>query len=183
MQVTKTGPLAQHQAQHLSPADGFTLMEVLVAILILAIGASGIVTMQMHAMRMTQESGFLLSASQLATELAERMHEHTVEDYLFAFDTTADGATDTNTATDCYHTTCYPSMLASFTLSDWQTTLQQRLPRARATVCRDQASTSTDAPPRWDCDQQPGSALVIKIGWATRSHSSEVPGLIFVLGN
>jgi type IV pilus assembly protein PilV len=183
MRVINTGPFAQHRAQQPPPTDGFTLMEVLVALLILAIGASGIITMQMHAMRMSQESGFLLSASQLATELAERMHEHSAENYLFAFSTAADGTADANMATDCYHTACSPSMLASFTLNDWQTTLQHRLPKARATVCRDHVSTNTDAPPRWDCDQQPGSALVIKIGWATRSHSSEAPGLVFVLGN
>lgn len=182
MLVPTIGTPTCYQPSALSRANGFTLMEVLVAILILAMGASGVITMQMHAMRMSQESGFLLSASQLAAELAERMHTQQIDDYLFTFDSAANSTKVSGSAGDCYRNACDSSMLASFTISDWQTTLEQRLPQARATICRDQASTSIDTPPRWDCDQHPGSALVIKIGWTARSHSRDVPGLVFVTG-
>ena len=73
-------------------------------------------------------------------------------------------------------------MMASFTISDWQHTLEQRLPQARARVCRDQPPADIDAPPRWDCDQLSDSALIIKIGWTSRSHSNQIPALVFVTG-
>jgi len=155
---------------------GFTLIEVLTAILILTLGAGGIVTMQVHAQRMTQESGFQTSATQLAAELAERMREQPADAYLFSFQAVSEGSS--TPAADCHRNACDPASMASFVLSDWQQQLQQQLPQARATVCRDNPADTQ----RWECDQQGSSAVVIKIGWSGRTQHSEAPGVVLVTG-
>ncbi|MES2933828.1 MAG: type IV pilus modification protein PilV, partial [Pseudomonadota bacterium] len=52
---------------------GFTLIEVLVSVFVLALGVIGAAGMQLTAMSTSQQSGSQTLALQLATELAENM--------------------------------------------------------------------------------------------------------------
>jgi len=140
------------------------------------LGAGGIATMQLHAQRMTQESGFLTSATHLAAELAELMREQAIDAYLFTFQAQVDSTSAPTT--DCRRYACDPSTMASFLISDWQQRLQQQLPQARATVCRDNPADTQ----HWECDQQGSSAVVIKIGWSGRTQRSATPALVLVTG-
>src|SRR5690242_4814137 len=52
---------------------GFALTEVLVAVLVLALGVIGAAGMQLSALRAHQQSGMQTAAIELATEMADKM--------------------------------------------------------------------------------------------------------------
>lgn len=61
---------------HTAPARaqcGFSLIEVLVALLLVALGVLGAAALQLNALRFTQDSAYRVQASLLATDLLERM--------------------------------------------------------------------------------------------------------------
>ncbi|GGE47969.1 type IV pilus modification protein PilV [Halopseudomonas oceani] len=55
------------------PQCGFSLIEVLVALLLVALGVLGAAALQLNALRFTQDSAYRVQAGLLATDLLERM--------------------------------------------------------------------------------------------------------------
>lgn len=134
---------------------GFTLIEVLVAVLILATGATGVAAMQLHALRAARESGLQSDALQLAADLSELVRIYGDAE-LFDYDAAGDTA---------------PSALSACTgraceFAAWKQRMRNVLPRPRAVLCRDSAPASGDAL-RWTCDGATPAPLVIKIGWSS----------------
>lgn len=136
-----------------SSQRGFTLVEVLAAIFILALAASGVAAMQLHALRTAQHSAYQSAALQLAIELAELLRaEAQPTSYQFE-----------------YKATVAPSVAcarADCDLAAWKQRLAEALPRARVVVCTDNAPVLNDTL-RWACSGA-GGPLLIKIGWASR---------------
>jgi type IV pilus assembly protein PilV len=60
------------------PAEGFTLVEVLVALLVVALGIAGAAALQASTLRAAREAERLSSAARLAASLAERMRANPV---------------------------------------------------------------------------------------------------------
>lgn len=161
-----------NKATKKSSQDGFTLIEVLVAIVILALGASGLAAMQLHTLRMAQQSGFQTSATQFAAELADIMRANPDQarsdssPYLFSYQADAHAtATSSMTVsmTACMLYACDSAAMATADVRDWQQRLERALPQARVTVCRDSSPAATTL--RWHCDHARSAAIVIKIGW------------------
>lgn len=132
---------------------GFTLVEVLTAIFILALAASGVAAMQVHALRTAQHSAYQSAALQLAIELAELLRAET-QPTSYQFE---------------YKATVAPSVAcarADCDLAAWKQRLAEALPRARVVVCTDSVPVLNDTL-RWACSGA-GGPLLIKIGWASR---------------
>lgn len=157
-----------------TPQDnhGFTLIEVLVAIFVLAFGAIAVASMQLTAMRAAQESSLESVAIQLAGELADIMRSlpDASNAFLFTFPP-AHGETPPEQFQLCYRgSNCTPQQMAAFTIREWQDKLAQSLPHARATVCRDSVPWDKEAAQfRWQCERNDKADIVIKIGWSGRS--------------
>lgn len=132
---------------------GFTLVEVLAAIFILALAASGVAAMQLHALRTAQHSAYQSAALQLAIELGEllRADVHLIPDQ-FEYKAIATQSV-----------TC---ALADCDLAAWKQRLAEALPRARVVVCTDNAPVLNDTL-RWACSGA-GGPILIKISWASR---------------
>lgn len=149
-------------------STGFTLTEVLIAMLILALGAGGVISMQIHALRMARESAYQASAVELAAELAEFLHDvPTIPSLPASIGTTG----------NCYRQVCDAATMTTFLLNDWQQRLQQTLPQARAQLCHDHGAQL-----RWDCSNNPQDSLFIKIGWVSYLHNADTPGLMLASG-
>ncbi len=164
----------------LRPAAGFTMVEVLVAVLLLAVGLVGALAMQAHAMRTRQESALWTEALQHAAALADGIRANAAQSsaYLgFEFDAAdADvAARRAPAAIDCAVTACDPAALARYELALFRQQLQSSLPAARALTCRDSAAALAGRL-QWACSGEAGDPIVIKIGWRSRSSGAAAAG-------
>src|SRR3569833_120337 len=153
---------------------GFSLVEVLVSILVLALGVIGAAGMQLTALRTTHQSELQSVALQLAAEMADKMRANDSQmkqsdgDNLFL-------AVDYRSATDkisalpsksCYANDCDAQKLAKFDIHDWERRIRDELPDGRVRICRDTTPWDPLAHAfKWPCDSGSGAALVIKGGW------------------
>lgn len=157
---------------------GFTMVEVLVAVLLLAVGLVGALAMQAHAMRTRQESALLTEAMQAAATLADRIRANAAQSsaYLgFEFDASvAVAVNDAATAADCSVAECNAVALAQYDLGAFRQQLQGSLPGARALTCRDLSAAGGQL--QWACSGEASSPIVIKIGWRGRNASGAGAG-------
>jgi type IV pilus assembly protein PilV len=165
-------------------AFGYSLMEVLVALLVLSAGMIGAAALQLSAWQMAQQSAFHTAAHQLAAEVAEwlQVHHKNLPDGLQNLEINS-ASTTTQEARHCYGLSCTSEQFIAFMVRDWQARLQTALPDARLRICRDGASWDGDAPAyRWSCTVADGETpLVIKIGWKNTQTRKEPDAPLVVL--
>jgi type IV pilus assembly protein PilV len=157
--------------------SGFSILEVLIAIIILSMGMLGAVGMQAAAMQANKETRNQAAAATLGRDLAERMRgNHTIAiktlaaDNPYIFDATLTGIVATPSV-NCFTTGC-PTVkdAASWDVADWQTRVQTALPTPRVNVCFDKDPFDSAGKPRWVCTND-GNVTVLKMSW-TRSNTS-----------
>lgn len=146
---------------------GFALIEVLVAVVVLAIGVLGASAMQLVAMRVRHESQLLSNAAQMASALADRMRANPAQigsAYLaLDYDAHAEPV-PAAPARLCWASACDSATLADADIYDVKRQVAAQLPGGRVRVCRD-AGMWAGGRLRWSCAGGPGAPVVIKIGW------------------
>jgi type IV pilus assembly protein PilV len=119
---------------------GFTLTEVLIALVVVAIGVIGHAKMQSKAMQMAQQSLFAQTANTALSDLTQRMRSNSDLATQFVFSNLDDG--DAITATkNCSVDSCSESEFVKSELAEWFNHLQNYLPSPRFSVSVD----TTDA--------------------------------------
>ena len=166
-------------------AGGFTLIEILVAVLVLAIGVIGAGGAQVAAMRQRHASSLLSQGVQLAASLAERMRANSVQmqrgdalnPYLQLRYHAAGGAPGAP-APLCFGADgCSSEQIARADLYDTALALHAGFPAGRVAVCRDAAIwDGGGARLSWDCAGGPGAPIVIKLGWSARRGAGQEQG-------
>lgn len=147
-------------------AAGFTLVEVLVAVLVLALGLIGGTAMQLQAMRTRHESALLSSATRIAAAMADRMRANVSQApaYLTVdYDAHAEPV-PAAPASLCLDAPCDPAALALFDIYETKRLVRATLPAGRVRVCRD-AQMWQGGRLRWDCSGGADAPVVVKIGW------------------
>lgn len=164
-----------------SSTDGYTLIEVLVALCLLSIAALGVADMQWQAMRTTQLAMQDGSALRLAADMAERLRSLPHFDAL-VFDTDTDALAPEPSAASCEDRTCSPEQWLAGQAREWGRLLQASLPGGRARICADPSPWDAERGGyRWDCGPAIGPGpLMIKIGW--RSADAYEAAVRIVLG-
>lgn len=155
---------------------GFSLIEVLVAIVVLSFGLLGVVGMQAAALQANKESRIQSSAVTLIRELAETIRSNKEEGvkpkdtnpYL-AFNSLTMTATAPSYCLSVASDACADrAEIARAQLTEWLARVNAELPGARVGLCFDSAPYDANGLPHWDCDDA-GGILVIKIGWTRGS--------------
>lgn len=152
-----------------SPHAGFTLLEVLIAIVIFSIGLLGWAGLQLAALGGSRSAELRTIAMLQAQSLADRMRANmsAVNDGDYAagvqkewgcravyFDHVADPEA------------CTPSQLAQDDLLDWSSANQQLLPGGEGMICRDSGANPGDRTPKTPaCDDRPTSPYVVIVWW------------------
>lgn len=163
---------------------GFTLIEVMVAMIILSLGVIGVAGMQLKAYRSNQQSALTTVAVQLSQDLAEKMRANEqvsrrpdrLNPYLFD---TADDISPPGRS--CFgDAACSVDDIAAFDIYDWRMQVSGNgpgkgsiplgLPGGRGVVCRDDAPWEDGKGYRWACNDGagPDAPIVVKVGWMAR---------------
>ena len=183
---TKLHPsLSAHRA-----VRGFTLFEVLVSILILALGMLAAAGLQLSAIRTTQQSAMQTQALALASDMADRMRMNdAVMDQadagnpFLAVNFNADQTlSDPGVFCNRDAANCTPSELATFEIHEWLKRIKETLPSGRVVICRD--SSAYDPLTlgfKWACSVGSavgnGAPITIKIGWQGKAANGKLERL------
>ena len=155
---------------------GFTLIEVLVAIVVLSFGVLGVVGMQVAALQSNREARNQSVAVALGRELGDMMRSNkdialltAANPYLIDF-----SGDVPDYAVNCYTNTCSTTtQVAEFNVAEWLARVQAALPGARVVVCYDAAPyDTTTGRPQWGCTAGTGAPAVVKIGWTQKKLNS-----------
>ncbi len=136
--------------------QGFSLMEVLVTVLILAIGLLGLASLQLNALRNNTSAQERSQATVLAYEIVDRMRSNRIVASAGAYSIglgVAAGA-----ATDCTVGACSTAQLAGFDIAQWKDDVARLLPAGDAAIGTD-ASGLTTITIQWLDDRTAGSTV------------------------
>ena len=128
---------------------GFSLIEVLVALLVLSVGLLGLAAMNTNGLRLNQAAFMRGQAAFLAYDIADRMRANRAgaqdDHYVIAHGTAA--ASDD----DCVAAACSAEQLADYDLLAWKTALAARLPSGDGAIVEDAANPNEfTVTVRWD---------------------------------
>lgn len=178
-ELRKPVQLAPRLARRQKKADGFSLIEVLVSIVVLSFGLLGMVGMQTAALQANREARLQSAATILARELAEMIRGNKnigiltagANPYLGAFTSPLTA----NTASYCLNVASGTAPCANTTaianaeMTEWLARVDAELPGARVAVCFDEAPFNANGLPQWACTAGASGVVVVKIGWTRKS--------------
>jgi len=159
---------------------GFTLIEVLVSIVVLSFGLLGMAGLQAASLQANRDARLQSTAVVLARELAEMMRGNkdqalrsTNNPYLTD---KLDRPLDAPTPSYCLSagSSCStPEQVAQAQLTDWLARVNDALPGASVSICRDAAPFASDGTAQWSCTSSDSSdPILVKIGWSRPSLKS-----------
>ncbi|MDZ7737247.1 MAG: type IV pilus modification protein PilV [Gammaproteobacteria bacterium] len=148
---------------------GFSLIEVLVAIVIFSIGLLGIASLQIAGLRFASGSQHRAVATMQAQNIADRMLANLggVENEYYNIT----GSMPGSYTTDCSTADCNPTDLATYDLVTWNLENADLLPSGDGIVCLDWSPNDGDSS-NWACDNS-GDVYAIKIEWQERIAGDE----------
>jgi type IV pilus assembly protein PilV len=173
-------------------ARGFTLLEVLIAVVVLALGIIGGVALQMAALRARHQAVLLSQAAQMAAALAERMRANPAQTDLYLtlnYDAYAEPLPSAPPAL-CHGDACTSAQLAWADMYEAKHQVRLGMPAGRVLVCRD-AGLWSGGILRWTCTGGPSAPVVVKVGWRGKNPDGTplvgaageyAPGVALVVG-
>lgn len=156
---------------------GFTLLEILIAIVIFSIGLLGIAGLQVAGMRFTHGSQLRSIAVAQAETMSDlmRANEFGVQSGYY----NVQDDMPTSPSPDCAAVVCDAQQRATYDLAAWNThtdgaplqSNQDVLPSGVGVVCRDSTPNDGDSS-AWACDNA-GEVYAIKIQWVERTSGKD----------
>jgi len=167
-------PSPHHPPLHRARSRGFTLVEIMVALLVLSLGVLGAAGMQVAAIQANRDARNQEAAVRLASELGELIRANNTtarattvaaNPYLQSFSGSALTA-----GTSCYiNVRCINGVeVANRDMVEWSQRVVDLLPGARVTVCFDETPYAAAGQAQWACTNT-GTVMQIKIGWSRPS--------------
>lgn len=157
--------------------QGFSMMEVLIAVVVLTVGLLGGAAMQAQALSSNRDARLASVAVGLAREVGEMMRGNkniaidpnpSANPYLVAATASVQA-----TGVNCFSSSCAnPVDLARWQMSDWISRVMDALPGARVAVCYDSTPFDANGTPQWACSNS-GGVAVVKIGWTQRTTAGD----------
>lgn len=161
-------------------ANGFSLVEVLVSVVVLSFGMLGMVGLQASSLQANREARLQASASELAREIGELMRGNTdvffdpatkaaltTSPYYFTANSPTLAPPTSSTCLNLGSTCANTTAIANAQVTEWLARVKEQLPGARVALCLDSAPY-VNGLPVWDCTAANGLPTV-KIGWTRNS--------------
>jgi type IV pilus assembly protein PilV len=157
-------------------AAGFTMLEVMIAIVVIAFGLLGLAGLQAFSLKNNQSASLRVAATMLAADMVDRMKANFQG--VIAGEYNKPNPADYGTAVPGCLTTsgCTPQELAQNDLREWADRIAAALPNANGIVCLD--STPNDGADQANpaCDNAGATLYVIKIWWLDDRTQGNVAG-------
>ena len=144
------GDVAVRRARRRGGA-GFSLIEVLVAVLVVAVGVLGVAGLQLVTLRVSTGSVMRTQANQLAYNIIDRMRANPAANYTIGMGDDAPAI-----VRDCEALTCNPTQMVAFDTSGWLNDVAA-LPSGDASIAV--AGGIVTVTLQWDDDNQPANPL------------------------
>lgn len=162
-------------------SKGFSLIEVMISMLILAFGVLAMGGLQLASLRSSQTAASFSMAATLAKDYTEMMRSNLsvsnntstvagVNPYLFDTGNTSTFAV--SPSVDCKATVCTGGQISVLHVADWAERVTVQLPGGRAVVCRDSTPRNANGTYKWACDNA-GNTVIIKLGWVDKRDKEE----------
>ncbi|MEE4301132.1 MAG: type IV pilus modification protein PilV [Pseudomonadales bacterium] len=100
------------------PSAGFSLIEILVAVLIVSVGVLGVAGLQLVSLQNNTSAMYRTQAFQAAYEIIDRARANPDQDYSIDLDDPIPGAIP-----DCEGGNCTPAQMRTYDLATWLTAL------------------------------------------------------------
>ncbi len=143
--------------------SGFSLIEVMIAMVILAMGACGLAMLLLTSVQGTVQAQERSTATSQASELAQLIHANPAALGHFAL--------PVEDAQNCQQgMTCASDEWAASHLQQWQRNLEQAMAQAHGAVCLDSSPLDGDAA---DLSCDGSGAAVVKIVWQEQSRNHQ----------
>ena len=165
-----------------SRVSGFTLVEVLVAMFVLALGVVGAAATQVSSARLRQQAALESEAVQLAASLGARMRVNAAQMALpdasnpyLQFEYDARDGEPAPPPVQCFGVVdCNPAQLAAFDLYDTARIVQRAFPGGRIALCRDAGGWNAALQAfEWACAGGANAPVVVKLGWRVPARPGE----------
>lgn len=168
------------QAKKLHSQKGLSLIEVLVSLVIFALGMLGTAGLQIATLKSNKYAASSAVAISLAKEYGELMQSFpsAVVDInsgtsSFFIDTSSGFSTTLPSRCTGSAASCTTSQLAQASIEDWVERVKATMPGGRAEVCRTSESRDAAGNLQWgNCDNI-GDLVVIKLGWLAKNDKGE----------
>jgi type IV pilus assembly protein PilV len=118
--------------------NGFTLLEVLIALLVLSIGLLGLAALQTIGLRSNMMASFRTQATQVAYDIADRVRANPMGEEFYVLPTIDDdpGTPPSQACDDPARTSaCSPEEMANFDMTQWRAAVEL-LPGGRSEIVR-----------------------------------------------
>jgi type IV pilus assembly protein PilV len=140
---------------------GFTMLEVLIAILVVSFGLLGLAGLQVIALSNTHSAALRTIATHQAYDMADRMRANMAGVLAGAYNNPTESENK-----NCLKTAgCSFQQMAQMDAYLWNQANDRLLPRGIGVVCIDGTPTDGNDPAAPACDNAAGAAYVIKVWW------------------
>lgn len=132
-----------------SVAYGFTLLEVLVSIVIMAIGLLGVASLQLTSFKSSYQAHLRSMANYEAATVIDLMHSN-LDEVVRATASPFHGPI-TDNSVDCtgYATSCSTEDMAKYEMTQWLARLAEKLPSGTATIVMSKLEETIDTRNTW----------------------------------
>jgi type IV pilus modification protein PilV len=139
-----------------SAQSGVTLIETMIAILVLSFGMLGMLSVFLNSLKITSTSHFRSIAAQQSYAIADSIRASLPQLTVYP------GVSGSAVASCLTTAGCTTAQMAQSEVALWQARLVALLPSGAGTVCRD-SSPADGTPGSWACDGT--GQFVIKVCW------------------
>ncbi|AKJ70228.1 hypothetical protein PATSB16_03500 [Pandoraea thiooxydans] len=146
--------------------QGFSLIEILIAMAIMTVGLLGAAKLQALVLQAHRDASHHMTAAELAGDLAEAMLVNPALAHAAALGAHGDSRAG------CHTGPCQPDVLAAAQWASWQASLRTRLSGARGVFCPRGKLLVSGA--QWRCGDIGASAPSLGIGWRVGTQSEHL---------
>ncbi len=139
--------------------QGFSLLEVLVAIVVVATGVLGIAGLQMMSMQNNTSALFRTQANQLAYDIIDRARANPAGDYLVNL------VDDVPASLNCMNQDCVPDEMTDYDVSLWLTEVITSLPAGDAAITMNGSLVTVTV--QWDDSRSAMNAVPVSVSVTT----------------